>query len=319
MMTPEEMALGGMRDGVQLDLVTYFVGALRRRFSALEEETSLSSVTEMLAFQQRPGEHINSLLARYETVRQRAAVEEQFTMSIEGCSLQLLRAVGIQTQHLYTLLQAFGGELPSTDAQFQEMRAQLRRYCHISEGFHGNVASALHGPMRQARRSNYQFDQQDQPAAPTYVAQHHCGPSGSSSSWDHMLPQRVGAQPDPFALWSPDGSQQADTWAQHQSFLQQSDWTGEHQVYFDAPDEEADSATSSDSGSEEVTDIDSSNLSNRDASCNWFGLADEPDEPGDDLRANPFDDSCALSSEPKAIAKAKAKDSFERRMTPLFI
>jgi hypothetical protein len=48
---------------------------------------------------------------------------------------------------------------------------------------------------------------------------------------------------------------------------------------------------------------------------NCFGLTDEPDEPGNDLRANPFDDSGASSSELKAIAKEKAKDSFGRRMT----
>jgi hypothetical protein len=265
MMTPEEFALGGMRDGVQLDPVAYLLGALRNRFSALEEEARLSSMTEMLAFQRRPGEHIDSLLARYETVRQRAAVEGQFAMSIEGCSLQLLRAIGIQSQHLYTLLQPFGGRLPSTDVQFQATTAQLSRHGHISEGFRGNVASALSGPMRQARQGSYWSDQQHQPAAPTYPAQHYYGPSSSSSSWDHMLPQHAVAQPDPFALWSPGGSQAADTWAQQRTFLQQSDWTGE-QVYFDAPAEETDSATSSDSGNKEVTDIDFAHLSDRDAS-----------------------------------------------------
>jgi hypothetical protein len=48
---------------------------------------------------------------------------------------------------------------------------------------------------------------------------------------------------------------------------------------------------------------------------NCVGPTDKPDEPGDNLRANPSDDSGASSSEPKAIAKVKAKDSFGRRMT----
>jgi hypothetical protein len=111
MMTPEEMAMCGQRDGQQLDPVTYLLGALRRRFAALEEATRLTSMTEMLAFQRRPGENINSLLARYATVRQRAPVEGQFAMSIEGCSLQLLRAVGMQPQFLHP----FNGRLPQTD------------------------------------------------------------------------------------------------------------------------------------------------------------------------------------------------------------
>ena len=38
----------------------------------------MSAMTEMLAFARRPGENVNSLLAFYETVRQRAALEGQF-------------------------------------------------------------------------------------------------------------------------------------------------------------------------------------------------------------------------------------------------
>ena len=108
-------------------------------------------MTEMLAFARRGGEGINALLARYEIVQQRAAVEGQFVMSVEGCSLQLLRACGTQASHLFNLLQPFGGQLPTTDAQFQNLMAQLRRFGHISENVPGNVASALHGPPRQAR------------------------------------------------------------------------------------------------------------------------------------------------------------------------
>ncbi len=112
-------------------------------------------MTEMLAFTKRPGETINELLARYETVRQRAAVEGQFVMSIEGCCLQILRAIGIQAQHLFPLLQPFGGQLPQNEQQFGELCTQLRRYGHISEQSRGNVASVLHGPLRQARSGTY--------------------------------------------------------------------------------------------------------------------------------------------------------------------
>ena len=78
-----------------MDPVTYMLGALQTRFAALEEETRLTSMTEMLAFTRRPGEAINAVLARYEIVRQRAAVEGQIVMSMEGCSMQLLRACNI--------------------------------------------------------------------------------------------------------------------------------------------------------------------------------------------------------------------------------
>ena len=104
MITPQEMMNGEMLNGVQVDPVTHLPGLLHARFSQLEEESRLTAMTEMLAFHRKSGETINALLARYEVVRQRAAVEGQFVMSVEGCALQLLRACGIQAQHLFNLL-----------------------------------------------------------------------------------------------------------------------------------------------------------------------------------------------------------------------
>ena len=68
-------------------------------------------MTEMLAFSRKPGEGINAMLARYETVRHRANVEGQFVMSVEGCTLQILRSCNIGPQHLFALLQPFGGAI----------------------------------------------------------------------------------------------------------------------------------------------------------------------------------------------------------------
>ena len=50
MITPQEVANGGVRAGVQLDPVTYLLGALQLRFANLEEESRLQSMTELLAF-----------------------------------------------------------------------------------------------------------------------------------------------------------------------------------------------------------------------------------------------------------------------------
>ena len=123
MLTPPEMMNGGMLNGVQVDLVTYLLGTLHARFSALEEESRLTAMTEMLAFQRRGGETINALLARYEVVRQRAAIEGQFVMSVEGCALQLLRACGIQASHLFNLLQPFMVSCPKLMLSFSNCRA----------------------------------------------------------------------------------------------------------------------------------------------------------------------------------------------------
>ena len=119
--TPQEMSTGGILNGDQVDPVTFVIGSLHARFAPLEEESRLQSMTEMWAFARRPGEGINALLSRYEQIRARAANEGQFVMSIEGCSLQLLRAVGIRPNHLYTLLQPFEGQLPRTEREFSRM------------------------------------------------------------------------------------------------------------------------------------------------------------------------------------------------------
>ena len=104
-MSTHEQASGGVWNGVQLDPVTYLVGALHARFGALGEEARLQSMTEMWAFAQRPGESINSLVFVYDTVRQRAATEGQFVMSAEGCALQMLRACHVAPGLLFQLLQ----------------------------------------------------------------------------------------------------------------------------------------------------------------------------------------------------------------------
>ena len=125
--SPQEIVAGGMRDGQLLAPVTYLLGALQSRFANLEEETRLQSMTEMLAFARRSGESINAMLARYEVVRQRAANEGHFVMSIEGCALQILRAAGIHASQLTTLLHQFGGRLPVNENEYQAMITQVRR------------------------------------------------------------------------------------------------------------------------------------------------------------------------------------------------
>ena len=54
MITPQEMVNGGLRNGVHVDPVTYILGAIHARFAALEEESRITSMTEMLAFARKP-------------------------------------------------------------------------------------------------------------------------------------------------------------------------------------------------------------------------------------------------------------------------
>ena len=190
MITPQEMVQGGMRNGVHVDPVTYLLGAIHARFAALEEESRLTTVMEMTNFHRKPGETINALLARYETVRQRAAVEGQFQMSLEGCALQLLRAVGVSPQQLIMLLQPFQGRLPANDQEFQVLVTQLRRYGHIQEGARGNIGQIVQNSVGQARPGHYLTgqDQEDTMEAFFEGSQQPTTMTGSASQ-------------DPYSVW----------------------------------------------------------------------------------------------------------------------
>jgi hypothetical protein len=150
-----------------------------------------------------------------------------------------------------------------------------------------------------------------------YFAQHHYGPSSGSSSWDHMLPQHAvvshillhyGAQVEAKRLTpgrnnkrffnSPIGPANKYT-------LMRPTKRPIRQPPLTAESRKSPTSTLPTSPTEMLAN-------------NRFRPTDEPDEPGDDLRANPSEDSGTLSSEPKAIAKATAQDSFGHRMTPLF-
>ena len=45
---------GGIRNGVRLDPVSYLLAALQDRLAALDEETRLLAMTEMMAFTRNP-------------------------------------------------------------------------------------------------------------------------------------------------------------------------------------------------------------------------------------------------------------------------
>ncbi|MCP3883759.1 MAG: hypothetical protein GY701_35935, partial [Sulfitobacter sp.] len=204
-----------MQAGVMVDPVTYLLTALHLRYSPWEEESRITTMSEMLAFSRLPGEGINSLLARYETVRQRAAIEGQFVMSVEGCSLQILRACGIGPQHLPLLLQPFMGQLPRTDAQFQAMCTSLRRFGHITEGTPGNIAAGLQGFTRQARLGAYHGVEQ-QPTQDTFFGNSQTN-QAPQDPYGETQPQALDAvSQDPFVLWGAapqQGERQApETW-----------------------------------------------------------------------------------------------------------
>ena len=207
-------------------------------------------------------------------------------MSVEGCALQILRACGISSQHLFTLLQPYSGQLPQTDAQFNNLCQQLRRHGHITEGTPGNIATSLHGPPRQARPGSYAVQDNRQalrdatqrssvnPGMTTFLSHPREGQGGSS--WDTLLPTAV--MPDPFTAWadsSADGGERtleasAYPVAQGASIFDSPNADTTYEVagaYFadDEDDSLTSSATSSDDGDEPMDLPDLSNMGNAEA------------------------------------------------------
>ena len=127
-----------------------------------------------MGFARRPGESVNSVLARYEVTRQRAALEGQTVIPFEAQMLQVFRFLGTSSHQVAQLLQPIGGQMPTNEQDFNAVCMTIRRYGHITENAPNNIAQALNGPMRPARPGAYHADTQpsagSQPASNTMGA-----------------------------------------------------------------------------------------------------------------------------------------------------
>ena len=214
-------------------------------------------MTEMLAFARRSGESINAMLARYEVVRQRAANEGHFVMSIEGCALQILRAAGIHAGQLTTLLHQFGGRLPINENEYQTMITQVRRQGHIQEHSPGNIATILQGPFRQARPGAYYAEPESGQTQYQQLQSYWSEGSGPEQQWPlaHQ-PVATWAAPASGGQWADTGGASWTSGSQWAEAGTSDSWypTQPGLAYFDSQyQEETDSsATSSDSGTEQL-------------------------------------------------------------------
>ena len=156
-----------MLNGVQVDPVTWLINGLHQRFGALDEETRMRAMQEMLTFRRRPGERINDLLTRFDMVRQRGQAEGRLLISVEGYAQILLNACGVNDAQLMQLLAPLQGRLPTDDLQFTQMTHYLRRMGHILEHSPGNIAASSHRHDSHPRGPHQQTFMASEPAAAT--------------------------------------------------------------------------------------------------------------------------------------------------------
>jgi hypothetical protein len=143
LLTPQEMFLGGVVEGIQLEPVAYLIQGLQRKFASLDEEARLRALLNMMRFKRKPGERVDELLARFDVIRTNARIEGQFVMSIEGYAVLLLSSLGITHDNIAQTLAPLRGRLPNSEAQLEEITSYMRRMGHIQEHRPDNIADQL--------------------------------------------------------------------------------------------------------------------------------------------------------------------------------
>ena len=83
----QELTQGGTIGGQQLDPVTFLLTQLAAHYAPFGEEQRVSGMTDLMSFHRQPNERTDALVARYRTLRWRAAQGGGgMLMSWEGCS-----------------------------------------------------------------------------------------------------------------------------------------------------------------------------------------------------------------------------------------
>ena len=143
-LTPAEIYTGGTVGAQHLDPLAYLLHGLGLRFGPLDDEVRLRSAQDLLNFGRRAGESIDTILSRFDIVRQRARSDGGATVSIETASLILLRANGVNHQQFQQLTQPLGFRLPSNyEMEYLQLTHSIRRLGHIVESHRDNIASTL--------------------------------------------------------------------------------------------------------------------------------------------------------------------------------
>ena len=98
---PAAINFGATINETPTDPVTYLLYTLGIRYEALEDERALSSGTQLLDFQSRPGERIDSLLTRWDMARHEAQSVGAGINNFVTLSTMLLRIIRVNPTHTY--------------------------------------------------------------------------------------------------------------------------------------------------------------------------------------------------------------------------
>ena len=123
---PHAILQGGLINDVAVDPMTFLMHSLSERYSQLGEETRLEAITDIMNFRREGNERIDTLITRFDIVRQRANQQGALALPIQGLVWLLLRACGVDDTQLMSLLQPFGGLFPRDAPQYAQLCILLR-------------------------------------------------------------------------------------------------------------------------------------------------------------------------------------------------
>ena len=135
-LTPQQLQHGDIDPvtGQQLTVLMLLVIVLARRYAPLEAENTTKSIAEFLSFRRQPGETIDSLLVRFDILRNRAQNRAGFAVNLTGLTWLLLQSLGLGVEAWDRLLAPLGGQMPQNDAEFGALCERIRRLFHLKDG-----------------------------------------------------------------------------------------------------------------------------------------------------------------------------------------
>ena len=136
---------GAMLHGTFHDPLSFLLHSIAAKWGDLGQETSVAAMKALLNFTAGHREPIDSLITRFEIVRDAAEQDAQLVIGARQATWHLLKAIGVGEEQLERLLIPTNGEFPSTDVEYRNLLTALRKRGHIIEGRPGNIAGALRG------------------------------------------------------------------------------------------------------------------------------------------------------------------------------
>ena len=161
---PNALVAGGMVAGVHHDPMVFLIHSIASNWGDLGKETAMAATMELNNFSKKLGENSDSLIIRFELVRDRASQDGGMDISIRQAAVTLLTSVGPTDEQLQRLLDPTDGLFPSDEPEYTRMVTKLRRMGHIIEGHHNNIAKMLRPQRGRDGNNTYHIgDTSDNP------------------------------------------------------------------------------------------------------------------------------------------------------------